>query len=89
MGHLMLLTHVIRNFDAFNTNCIFVKIICRYLVVVDDVWDAKPWETIKLPLVNENCGSRIITTTLSIAVASVKKYGTWLPILARHGCVFI
>ncbi|KAG2629633.1 hypothetical protein PVAP13_3KG461500 [Panicum virgatum] len=70
MPHLMLLTRTILTFHAFNTNCIFVKIICRYLLVVDDVWDGKPWETIKLPLVNENCGSRIITTTRSIAVAS-------------------
>ena len=70
MPHLMLLTRTILTFHAFNTNCIFVKIICRYFLVVDDVWDAKPWETIKLPLVNENCGSRIITTTRSIAVAS-------------------
>ncbi|CAL5010483.1 unnamed protein product [Urochloa decumbens] len=42
----------------------------RYLVVVDDIWDAKAWDIIHLALLNNHNGSRIITTTRSATVAS-------------------
>nr|ABA98532.1 NB-ARC domain containing protein [Oryza sativa Japonica Group] len=42
----------------------------RYFVVIDDLWDAKAWKIIELALLNNNCGSRIITTTRSVTVAS-------------------
>lgn len=42
----------------------------RCFVVIDDVWSADEWETIRLVLSNSNHGSRIITTTRNSEVAS-------------------
>ncbi|KAM0857873.1 hypothetical protein ACQ4PT_048188 [Festuca glaucescens] len=42
----------------------------KYFIVVDDVWDTEAWKTIKDALLNNNCGSRVLTTTRNSAVAS-------------------
>lgn len=38
--------------------------------MIDDLWDAKAWKIINLALLNNNAGNRIMTTTLSVTVAS-------------------
>ncbi|XP_024317546.1 putative disease resistance RPP13-like protein 3 [Brachypodium distachyon] len=42
----------------------------RYFIVIDDLWDTEAWKIIRLGLVNNDHGSKIITTTRNIAVAS-------------------
>ncbi|KAF7069370.1 hypothetical protein CFC21_075010 [Triticum aestivum] len=41
----------------------------RYLVIVDDIWSRQAWNTIKCAFPENNCSSRIITTTRIVEVA--------------------
>ncbi|KAL0357419.1 UNVERIFIED_CONTAM: putative late blight resistance proteinR1A-3 [Sesamum calycinum] len=41
----------------------------RYLIVLDDVWDVKPWDDTSRFFPDENNGSRIIVTTRESSVA--------------------
>ncbi|CAM0149559.1 unnamed protein product [Urochloa decumbens] len=54
--------HIIDEFQEFLENK-------RYFIVIDDIWEARSWEIIKLALVENNSGSRIIITTRKHEVA--------------------
>ncbi|RWR74892.1 putative disease resistance protein RGA1 [Cinnamomum micranthum f. kanehirae] len=43
----------------------------RFLLVLDDVWDGKVWEKLRVPLIGAAPGSRILVTTRSRTVADV------------------
>lgn len=40
-----------------------IKIMCRYLIVVDDIWNVETWDIVKCAFPKTSCDSRIITTT--------------------------
>ncbi|KAL0421979.1 UNVERIFIED_CONTAM: putative late blight resistance proteinR1B-8 [Sesamum latifolium] len=48
----------------------------RYLIVLDDVWDVKPWDDMRRFFPDDNNGSRIIVTTRESSVADYTGSGS-------------
>ena len=44
--------------------------MCRYFVIVDDIWSTDAWELVKSALPENNLNSRIVTTTRITNVAT-------------------
>lgn len=55
--------------ENFTIELFFSNIPDRYCIVVDDIWNASVWETIQFALIEDECRSRIITTTRVLDVA--------------------
>lgn len=50
----------------------------RYLIVIDDIWDAAAWDDMKTVFPDDNMGSRIILTTRIVDVAAYTGYSDHL-----------
>ena len=59
------------NLYTLNYLLMVLLLSCEYrcFIVIDDIWDTKSWEIIKLALVDNNSGSIIIITTRKHEVA--------------------
>uniref|UniRef100_A0A453AH91 Uncharacterized protein n=1 Tax=Aegilops tauschii subsp. strangulata TaxID=200361 RepID=A0A453AH91_AEGTS len=67
--HLILFTDILHSSILTNAWLLLCH-LNRYFIVIDDIWDTTAWEIIKFALLDNNLGSRVITTTRLHQVAT-------------------
>jgi hypothetical protein len=44
--------------------------MCRFFVIIDDIWDRKSWELIRCAVQDSKLGSRVVVTTRIFEIAT-------------------
>ena len=67
--------------DTYTNSRLLLFYVNRFLIVIDDIRDISSWKVIKCALVDNDCGSRIITTSRVLgAVESGDEVGRLMPL---------
>ncbi|CAM0150599.1 unnamed protein product [Urochloa decumbens] len=71
-------------FVSVSLNPDLMRILCsmlRYFIILDDIWDKSAWNLLKCALIDNNLGSRIITTSrvLDVSASCCSEV---------HGCIY-
>ena len=81
--HLVLLVDNLDSSELTNTWLLLCH-VDRYFIIIDDIWDLKAWDIMKCALLDNNHGSRVITTTRILDVATKTGDIYKLKLLSQH-----